>query len=608
MVGVTYDVRVALYWGITNQLSSWVYKTGTTQGRQTMTASISADPVEGGEAVTLTLTLANPVDHETSVQRMDGGTAEYFVDYPYIKLPTFAAGSTTASTEIRVVDDDRAEGCETLTWAITMWPGEDRAVREWYRIYIVDNDGDAASNSCAALKAQEGAGGLDLRLVPDSIDASGSALVPILSEPAPTDMYVWTRITGGTAVAGRDYDAQVYSRLKIGGTERTSVSRQTGQPAIYLKHRIRVADNAPGTRTIEFTVTGNYWMKASQFPERRTTLTVTLDELRNLPAPTASGEPHAQRFGSPQQESPSGYVVPGYNAPQGQSGGTGETGKQQSPDPVEHTPPGEENSGQQQQGDPPPEEAEPAPQNSAPTVASPIGDVREPVVGGSRQIDLSGVFADADGDALTYSASSTDEDISAGYVQSDELLVLALGRGTATITVTAEDGNGGTVSDSFTVTVKEAPAVAAPIDDIAGIEAGASKQVSLAAVFADADGDALTLSASSSDGAVATVSVAGDQASLTVRAVSAGAATITVTAEDADGNRVGDTFEVTVVAPPEPEPTPELPEAVARHDADEDGVISLSEYLAAVADLGDGVTVADLVRIRQAWVDGGYQQ
>ena len=116
-----------------------------------------------------------------------------------------------------------------------------------------------------------------------------------------------------------------------------------------------------------------------------------------------------------------------------------------------------------------PEEAQPEPQvlaNNAPTVAAPLADVIEPVVGGGRLIDLSGVFADADGDALTYSAATTNEDISVGYIDGSRMLVLALGRGTVTITVTADDGNGGTVSDSFTVTVKEAPTVARPVADI----------------------------------------------------------------------------------------------------------------------------------------------
>ena len=262
-----------------------------------------------------------------------------------------------------------------------------------------------------------------------------------------------------------------------------------------------------------------------------------------------------------------------------------------------------------------PEEAQPEPQvlaNNAPTVAAPLADLIEPVVGGGTQIDLSGVFADADGDALAYSASTTNEDISFAFVQSSELLVVALGRGTVTITVTADDGNGGAVSNSFTVTVKEAPTVASPIADISELEAGASHQVSLSGVFADADGDALTYSAASSDTAVATATVG--NGSLTVTAQQAGTATITVTAEDADGNQVSDTFDVSVIASPEPQveapaaSSGEEQDAVARYDADQDGVISLTEYRAAVANLGKDVTLDELVRIRQAWVDGGHQQ
>ncbi len=261
-----------------------------------------------------------------------------------------------------------------------------------------------------------------------------------------------------------------------------------------------------------------------------------------------------------------------------------------------------------------PEEAQPEPQvlaNNAPTVAAPLADVIEPAVGGGRQIDLSSVFADADGDALTYSAATTNEDISVGYIDGAGMLVLALSRGTVTITVTADDGNGGTVSDSFTVTVKEAPTVASPLADISELEAGASQQVSLSGVFADADGDALTLSAASSDTAVATATVG--NGSLTVTAQQAGTATITVTAQDTDGNQVSDTFDVTVSAPPQVEATgsagsEQEQDAVARYDADQDGVISLTEYRAAVANLGKDVTLDELVRIRQAWVDGGHQQ
>ena len=116
-----------------------------TEPSQALHASISGNPVEGGEAVTLTLTLSLPVERETSIQRVLGGTASHDrtpdADYRYVKLPTFAAGSTTTTAQIKAVDDDLVEGCETMTWRMTMWPGTDRAVHLFYTVYIEDNDG-----------------------------------------------------------------------------------------------------------------------------------------------------------------------------------------------------------------------------------------------------------------------------------------------------------------------------------------------------------------------------------------------------------------------------------------------------------------------------------
>ena len=190
-----------------------------------------------------------------------------------------------------------------------------------------------------------------------------------------------------------------------------------------------------------------------------------------------------------------------------------------------------------------------APANSAPTVASAITDATIVNASGTRSVSLSGVFADADNDSLTITAASSDTavattSVSAGY---STLTVTAASRGTATITVTANDGNGGTVSDEFTITVKAAPVVASAIDDVSGLEVDATQDVSLSGVFTDADGDSLTITAASSDTAKTTVSVASDGSRLTLTGVAEGTATITVTARDTDGNTVQDAFDVTVV-------------------------------------------------------------
>ena len=265
--------------------------------------------------------------------------------------------------------------------------------------------------------------------------------------------------------------------------------------------------------------------------------------------------------------------------------------------------------------------------NNAPTVASGLADQAQFRAGDSIEVSLAGVFEDADGDALTLSASSSNNEVATASVSGETLTVRGRGGGTATITVTAADGKGGSVSASFTVPVKRnaVPTTLASIQDVAGLAEQTEEQVPLRNAFKDAENDRLTITALSSNPAVATVSVAADYSSLTLRGVSEGTATITVTADDGRGGRASQTFTVMVEAAstsqPEPEPTEEQSEVGAsdsepeeeqdvlvRFDANGDGVISGSEYRSALAYLGNGVTVADLMRLRQAWIDGGYQQ
>ena len=202
------------------------------------------------------------------------------------------------------------------------------------------------------------------------------------------------------------------------------------------------------------------------------------------------------------------------------------------------------------------------PTNQMPTVSSAIADATITSESETHEASLSGVFSDPDSEDLRVTASSSDKSVatvsvSAGY---STLTVTAKSRGTATITVNADDGNGGSVDDAFNVTVKAAPVVASPIDDITGLEAEDVRIISLSGVFSDADGDSLTITAASSDEGKATVSVSADQSTLTATGVAEGTATITVTAQDTDGNTVTDTFDVTVNAAVQPEPIESEPE------------------------------------------------
>ena len=119
--------------------------------------------------------------------------------------------------------------------------------------------------------------------------------------------------------------------------------------------------------------------------------------------------------------------------------------------------------------------------NQPPTVSNAIADATIVNESGTRTVSLSGVFSDADSDALTLTAASSDDAKATVTVASDQstLTVTAKSRGQAAITVTADDGNGGTVSDALTVTVKAAPVVASAISDVSGLEVGAAQDVSL---------------------------------------------------------------------------------------------------------------------------------
>ena len=211
------------------------------------------------------------------------------------------------------------------------------------------------------------------------------------------------------------------------------------------------------------------------------------------------------------------------------------------------------------------------PVNNPPTVSSAIADATITNESGTHEASLSGVFSDADQDSLTVTATSSAETVATVSVAADyaKLTVTAKARGTATVTVTAADGKGGSVEDTFTVTVKATPVVASALADIMGLNVKDTRTPSLAGVFSDADGDAIAVTqVQSSDTSkvsiLAAVSTAADGSisitGFTLTAEDAGTASITVTAQDSDGNRVNDAFDVTVV-------TATLPQQALSSDA-----------------------------------------
>ena len=168
-------------------------------------------------------------------------------------------------------------------------------------------------------------------------------------------------------------------------------------------------------------------------------------------------------------------------------------------------------------------------------------------VGETATVNLTPYFDDPDGDALTYTASSSNSGVARVSVSGSNVTITAVAKGAVTVTVTARDSEGLSATQTFRSTApNRAPVPAGTVPDETA-DVGEAVTLDLSPWFDDPDGDELTYMAASSNSGVARASVSGG--TLTLTAVAAGSATITVTARDGDGGRATQAFGVNVTQP-----------------------------------------------------------
>ena len=179
--------------------------------------------------------------------------------------------------------------------------------------------------------------------------------------------------------------------------------------------------------------------------------------------------------------------------------------------------------------------------NTAPTGS--LSNVTLTVAGGAQTVDLASSFSDADGDTLSFTASSSHTMYATASVSSSTLTITPVARGASDISVTANDGTT-TTTVSFLASIGNSRPQGS-LSNVTLTTGGGAKTINLSSSFSDPDGDPLTFSGGSSNTKVVTASVSGS--TLTLTPVAVGSATISVTADDGRVGWIPPHFTATVV-------------------------------------------------------------
>ena len=155
--------------------------------------------------------------------------------------------------------------------------------------------------------------------------------------------------------------------------------------------------------------------------------------------------------------------------------------------------------------------------------------------GQTASLDLTPYFADADGDALAYAATSSDAGVATVSVSGAVLTIAGVAPGATVVTVFASDPGGLSATQRTRVSVEAPNRAPEPVGTIPAQTLAPGQWVSIAVSshFADPEGDALSISATTSNPAAVSAAVSGEI--VTLAHAGAGTSIIDVVARDPAG-------------------------------------------------------------------------
>jgi hypothetical protein len=199
------------------------------------------------------------------------------------------------------------------------------------------------------------------------------------------------------------------------------------------------------------------------------------------------------------------------------------------------------------------------PFNNSPTILNPIVDQNATEDAAFTYTFAANTFNDIDGDVLTYTTTLTGGTLLPAWLVFNPVTRTFSGTptnndvGIISVDVVADDGNGGTISDTFNITItntNDAPTVINPIIDQTVTEDAAFTYTFAANTFNDPDGDVLTYSATLTGGSPLPAWLIFNPVTRTFSGTptnnDVGVISVDLTANDGNGGLVTDTFNITI--------------------------------------------------------------